>query len=118
MRQVLAVTVILVLARAAAAQPSGGPASAPTSAPTAPRGVAARPTPRAPTTSRPAVAPARDARAQELRFDALRIDGALHGPEAVTIRSDLARRVSPLHRLRRSFMRRILRTVESPCLHR
>jgi hypothetical protein len=112
MRRLLTVTVILIVARAAAAQPSSQPASvpaAPVSAPTAAPAAPAAP---------PAAAPARGTRPQEIRFDALRIDGTLHGPEAVTIRSDLARQERPLHRLRRSFVRRILGTVESPCLHR
>ena len=110
MRGVLALIVILLGARGAVAQPSGGPASAPAAAPaSAPASAPAAP---------PTAAPARGTPAQEIRFDALRIDGALHGPEALTIRSDLARQARPLHRLRRSFLRRILRTVESPCLHR
>lgn len=127
MKRLLTVTVVLILARAAAAQPSSQPASAPAAsvsapvsappaAPAAPAAPASAPASRS--VAAPAAAPARGTRPQEIRFDALRIDGTLHGPEAVTIRSDLTRQERPLHRLRRSFVRRILRTAESPCLHR
>jgi len=62
----------------------------------------------------PTAAPAR----QEYRFDALRIDGTLHGPEAVVVRTSVQRTSSPIFRPRCNFLRRILETVETPALHR
>ena len=78
--------------------PSSGPASVPAGPASS---VAAQPS-----------APQR-----EYRFDALRIDGALHGPEALTIRASAPSGQRPLARLRRSFVDRILQTLEDPCLH-
>jgi len=57
------------------------------------------------------------ARAAEYRFDALRIDGTLRGPEALDVGSGLSRDRKPLARLRRSFVHRVFETVEAPGLH-
>ena len=67
----------------------------------------------------PASAPAARAPApREFRFDALRIDGALRGPEALVIRTGLGRDAGrPLHRRHRSFLHRIFETIEAPGLH-
>jgi hypothetical protein len=66
-----------------------------------------------PATTRPAPA----ARASEFRFDALRIDGQLHGPAALEVRALTRASRAPLLRLRRSFVHRIFETVEAPGLH-
>jgi hypothetical protein len=82
-----------------ASTPSRRPASAPlTDEPGAPRA-------------------AHEARATEFRFDALRIDGALRGPEALVVDSSLSRAGKSLTRLRRSFVHRVFDTVEAPGLH-
>jgi len=57
------------------------------------------------------------ARGAEYRFDALRVDGRLHGPEALTVRAMTGGRGAPLLRLRRSFVHRIFETLEDACLH-
>jgi hypothetical protein len=75
----------------------------PTSRPTAASRPTSRPAPRKPT---------------EYRFDALRIDGTLHGPEALVVRSMTGARRKPLIRRKRSFVFRILETLEDPGLHR
>lgn len=54
----------------------------------------------------------------EYRFDALRVDGTLHGPEALEVRSSLGGEYRPLHRLERSFSHRTVGSIESPSLHR
>jgi len=102
-------------------------AAPPTSAParSASRPAASRPLtdePGAPVLGpqpRPAPSPASSSprRATEYRFDALRIDGTLRGPEALDVRSSLTRDGSSLARLRRSFVHRVLETVEAPGLH-
>jgi hypothetical protein len=68
--------------------------------------------------SRPASRPAGARGPTEYRFDALRIDGALHGPEALVVRSMTGSSRKPLLRRRRSFVFRILETLEDPGLHR
>ncbi len=68
----------------------------------------------------PASAPVRAPAARavrEFRFDALRIDGALRGPEALVISAGLGQRPGPLHRARRSFLHRVFETIEAPALH-
>jgi hypothetical protein len=67
----------------------------------------ARPRSRPPPASRPA----------EYRFDALRVDGRLHGPEALTVHGMTGGARTPLMRRGRSFLHRILETLEDPALH-
>jgi hypothetical protein len=61
----------------------------------------------------PALGPART----EFRFDALRIDGTLRGPEALDVGGSVSRDRRSLARLRRSFVHRVFETVEAPGLH-
>jgi hypothetical protein len=72
---------------------------------------AAEPLGSPPPSSRVAPRPAR-----EFRFDALRIDGALRGPEALVISAGLHGGRTPLHRRGRSFLHRIFETIEAPGL--
>jgi len=51
------------------------------------------------------------------RFDALRIVG-LSGPNALVLRRLRGARRRPLLRFRRSFIHRVLETLEAPALHR
>ncbi len=54
---------------------------------------------------------------KEFRFDALRIAGTPGGPEALLLQGWLATPHSPLLKTRRSFLYRVLETVEMPTLH-
>jgi|GEM_PF-5588146 hypothetical protein len=54
---------------------------------------------------------------REFRFDALRIAGTPGGPEALLLQAWLATAHSPLLKTRRSFLYRVLETVEMPALH-
>ena len=54
----------------------------------------------------------------EYRFDAMRIDGTLHGPLTLEVRAMTGSRDTRLVRLRRSFLQRILETLEDRSLHR
>jgi hypothetical protein len=99
-------------ARAPASAPAPTSARAPASAPAPARTPVRRTTPSSAPAARP---PSQDL--DEYRFDALRIDGALHGPEAVIVRSDLTRDQRSLTRLRRSFVHRVLEAMEAPGLH-
>lgn len=74
------------------------------------------PTGSAPATS-PASKPARGRGGGEYRFDALRIDGRLRGPEAMDIRAAGRSGSRSLLRLRRSFLHRVFETVECAALH-
>jgi hypothetical protein len=79
---------------------------------------AAEPPPASRAASRPgAAAASAPARPREFRFDALRIDGALRGPEALVVSAALARERAPLHRRWRSFAHRVVELVEAAALH-
>jgi hypothetical protein len=99
-------------------QPSDGvPATQPATQPDEPGAPASATGPAvqvAPVRS-PQAAP--EATSGEYRFDALRIDGTLHGPEAMVIRAATSGGRRPLAKHRRSFLHRILETLEERCLH-
>jgi hypothetical protein len=95
---------ILLAFLCAGAFPGGGHAAAP-------RGPATQPTPSI------AAATVAAAPAAEYRFDALRFDGRLSGPQSlVTFARRLGPR-TPLHTLRVDFSARIFETVEAEALH-
>jgi len=48
----------------------------------------------------------------------MRVDGTLHGPQTLVVRSITSRSAGRLMRVRRSFVYRILETLEDPILHR
>jgi len=101
--------VVWMVAAPAHGQPSdGAPATRPAVQPDEPGAPSSA--------TRPAVQ-APEATSGEYRFDALRIDGTLHGPEAMVIRASTSGGRRPLAKLRRSFLHRILETLEERCLH-
>ena len=55
--------------------------------------------------------------AGQYRFDALRIDGQLRGPAALDVRGLRRSSRGRLLTLRRSFVHRILESIEAPALH-
>jgi hypothetical protein len=59
----------------------------------------------------------RPAVTREYRFDALRIDGALRGPDVLVIQTAARQATKPLGRLAYSFVPRIFETVEESALH-
>ncbi len=118
MRLVLISMVMLVAEAApAAAPPDQDEPAAPVAAPaTAPTTRAPRTAP-APAASRPRAAPHAAPAPRELRFDALRVDGALRGPEVLEVEALARGARRSLLRLHRSFLGRIFETLESPGLH-